>query len=63
MRPTLTTLLLCALFLALTANALAEFKAGAAVVDVTPEKLPVLRCPSLLDRGMGTRESILLQGH
>ena len=42
MKPTSTTVLFCVLLLAPTADALAEFKAGAAVVDVTPEQFPVL---------------------
>lgn len=42
MRSTLAVLTACTVFAVASGNALAEFRAGAAVVDVTPQKLPVL---------------------
>lgn len=42
MRSTLAVLTACIAFAVASGNALAEFRAGAAVVDVTPQKLPVL---------------------
>jgi len=42
MRPISTTLWFCALLLVPTSDALAELRAGAAVVDVTPTQFPVL---------------------
>ena len=42
MKPTSISLLFCVLLVALANDALAEFKAGAAVVDVTPTQFPVL---------------------
>ena len=41
MKPILATLLFCIAFLSFSADALAEFRAGAAVVDVTPLQFPV----------------------
>ena len=50
MKPHAAPLMLCVLSVLTAADALAEFKAGAAVVDVTPQQLPVVVNGGLVSR-------------
>ena len=52
MKPASATLLFCVLLLLPTSDVLAEFKAGAAVVDVTPTQFPVIVNGGMLSRSV-----------